>query len=146
MLRRRQVATECPNKLALVTSSGKAAGRVLCSSGGAASRSSPELSQAEIDSSSWTFEKSPNIARLKSYCFNNTTTHIAATMPREDRKRKIHKTNAKAVEAISFDPEARQEYLSGFHKRKVQRAEHGRELAQRKEKEAVVQARKEVRM
>jgi hypothetical protein len=52
-------------------------------------------------------------------------------MPREDRKRKIHKTN---------------EYLSGFHKRKVQRAEHGRELAQRKEKEAVVQARKEVRI
>ena len=67
-------------------------------------------------------------------------------MPPADRKRKIHKTNAKAVDAISFDPEARQEYLSGFHKRKVQRAEHGRELAQRKEKEALVQARKEVRM
>jgi ribosomal RNA-processing protein 17 len=67
-------------------------------------------------------------------------------MPRDnDRKRKIHKTNAKAVEAISFDPEARQEYLSGFHKRKVQRAEHGRELAQKKLKEATVQARKEVR-
>ena len=66
-------------------------------------------------------------------------------MPRDnDRKRKIHKTNAKAVEAISFDPEARQEYLSGFHKRKVQRAEHGRELAQKKLKEATVQARKEV--
>jgi ribosomal RNA-processing protein 17 len=63
-----------------------------------------------------------------------------------DRKRKIHKTNAKAVDAISFDPEARQEYLSGFHKRKVQRAEHGRELAQRKMKEATVQARKEVRI
>ena len=67
-------------------------------------------------------------------------------MPPADRKRKIHKTNAKAVEAISFDFDARQEYLSGFHKRKVQRAEHGRELAQRKEKEAVVQARKEVRI
>ncbi|KAM0690457.1 hypothetical protein Q7P36_009224 [Cladosporium allicinum] len=67
-------------------------------------------------------------------------------MPRDnDRKRKIHKTNAKAVEAISFDPEARQEYLSGFHKRKVQRAEHGRELAQKKLKEATVQARKEMR-
>jgi ribosomal RNA-processing protein 17 len=62
-----------------------------------------------------------------------------------DRKRKIHKTNAKAVDAISFDPEARQEYLSGFHKRKVQRAEHGREIAQKKFKEATVQARKEVR-
>ena len=66
-------------------------------------------------------------------------------MPPADRKRKIHKTNAKAVDSISFDFDSRQEYLTGFHKRKVQRAEHGRELAQRKEKEAVVQARKEVR-
>jgi ribosomal RNA-processing protein 17 len=65
-------------------------------------------------------------------------------MPPADRKRKIHKTNAKAVDSISFDFDSRQEYLTGFHKRKVQRAEHGRELAQRKEKEAVVQARKEV--
>lgn len=66
-------------------------------------------------------------------------------MPPIDRKRKVHKTNAKAVEAISFDPDARQEYLTGFHKRKVQRAEHGREIAQKKFKEAAVQARKEVR-
>ena len=66
-------------------------------------------------------------------------------MPPIDRKRKIHKTNAKAVEAISFDPDARQEYLTGFHKRKVQRAEHGREIAQMKFKEAAVQAWKEVR-
>ena len=67
-------------------------------------------------------------------------------MPRIDRKGKIHKTNAKAVESISFDPEARNEYLTGFHKRKVQRAEHGREVAQKKLKEAAVQARKEVRI
>lgn len=67
-------------------------------------------------------------------------------MPPTDRKRKIHKTNAKAVDAISFDPEARQEYLSGFHKRKVQRAEHGRNVAEKRMKEATVQARKEVRM
>lgn len=67
-------------------------------------------------------------------------------MPPIDRKRKIHKTNAKAVEAISFDPEARQEYLSGFHKRKLQRAEHGRNVAEKRMKEATVQARKEVRI
>lgn len=66
-------------------------------------------------------------------------------MPPNDRKRKIHKTNAKAVDAISFDPDARQEYLSGFHKRKVQRAEHGKDLAVKRMKEATVQARKEVR-
>lgn len=67
-------------------------------------------------------------------------------MPHIDKKRKIHKTNAKAVESISFDPDARNEYLTGFHKRKVQRAEHGREVAQKKLKEATVLARKEVRI
>lgn len=66
-------------------------------------------------------------------------------MPPQNRKRKFEKTNAKAVDEISFDPEARQEYLSGFHKRKVQRAEHGREMAEKRMKEATVQARKEVR-
>ena len=62
-------------------------------------------------------------------------------MPPADKRRKV---NAKQVEEISFDPEARQEYLSGFHKRKVQRAEHGREVAEKRAKEAAVQARKEV--
>lgn len=59
---------------------------------------------------------------------------------------KRRKVEAKQVEEISFDPEARQEYLSGFHKRKLQRAEHGREVAQKKAKEAAVQERKEVRI
>lgn len=58
---------------------------------------------------------------------------------------KRRKVEAKQVEEISFDPEARQEYLSGFHKRKLQRAEHGREVAQKKAKEVAVQERKEVR-
>ena len=65
-------------------------------------------------------------------------------MPPADRKRKIHKTNAKAVEAISFDFDARQEYLSGFHKRKVARAEHARNMAAKQEKEERVKERKQV--
>lgn len=62
-------------------------------------------------------------------------------MPPPVKKRKV---TAQPVEEISFDPEARQEYLSGFHKRKVARAEHGREMAEKRAKEAAVAARKEV--
>ena len=49
------------------------------------------------------------------------------------------------VEEITFNPEARQEYLTGFHKRKLQRIENARELAAKRDKEERVKARKEVR-
>lgn len=48
------------------------------------------------------------------------------------------------VEQVTFDPDARQEYLTGFHKRKLERAKHGRELAQKKEREERIKARAEV--
>lgn len=117
-----------------------------CSGGLRFSRSSqPWLSQAEKIDICWS-RRSRNNRTTTQLSQPQHITHISttATMPPADRKRKIHKTNAKAVDSISFDFDSRQEYLTGFHKRKVQRAEHGRELAQRKEKEAVVQARKEV--
>ncbi|TKX25237.1 hypothetical protein C1H76_2470 [Elsinoe australis] len=49
------------------------------------------------------------------------------------------------VEQVTFDPDARQEYLTGFHKRKLERAKHGRELAQKKEREDRIKARAEIR-
>jgi ribosomal RNA-processing protein 17 len=49
------------------------------------------------------------------------------------------------VEEITFNPEARQEYLTGFHKRKLQRIENARDAAAKREKEERVRARKEVR-
>ena len=48
------------------------------------------------------------------------------------------------VEEITFDPDARQEYLTGFHKRKLQRIENAREAAVKREKEEKVKERREV--
>jgi len=48
------------------------------------------------------------------------------------------------VEAITFDPSARNDYLTGFHKRKQARKENAREQAVKREKEERVIQRKEV--
>ncbi|KAF2221800.1 nucleolar protein 12-domain-containing protein [Elsinoe ampelina] len=49
------------------------------------------------------------------------------------------------VEQVTFDPDARQEYLTGYHKRKVQRANHAREIAQKKDREEKIVNRRELR-
>lgn len=49
-------------------------------------------------------------------------------------------------EEITFDPSARQEYLTGFHKRKQQRIQNARDTAAKKEKEDKVRERKQVRL
>jgi ribosomal RNA-processing protein 17 len=45
---------------------------------------------------------------------------------------KRQKVEPTTVEEITFDLAARQDYLSGFHKRKLQRAKHAREIAEKK--------------
>lgn len=50
-----------------------------------------------------------------------------------------------AIEEISFDFDARADYLTGFHKRKVQRAKQAQEEAAKKAKEERIAARKQVR-
>jgi ribosomal RNA-processing protein 17 len=57
---------------------------------------------------------------------------------------KKRKTNS-AVEEINFDFDSRAEYLTGFHKRKVQRATRAKEEAAKKEREERVLMRKQVR-
>ena len=52
---------------------------------------------------------------------------------------------ASAIEEISFDFSAREEYLTGFHKRKLQRIKHAKEEAAKKEREDKLAARKIVR-
>ena len=47
-------------------------------------------------------------------------------------------------EEISFDFNARQEYLTGFHKRKVERAKHAQDLAAKKERESKLEMRRQV--
>ena len=63
-------------------------------------------------------------------------------MPPPTKRRRLSPT---AVEEISFDLSARQEYLTGFHKRKVQRTKAAQEAAQRRAKEELKDHRRKVR-
>lgn len=63
------------------------------------------------------------------------------SIPPPKKKRK----QVYAIEEIKFDPDAREEYLTGFHKRKLQRTKHAREEAVKREREAKIEARKIVR-
>ncbi|MCJ1408698.1 hypothetical protein MMC19_002773 [Ptychographa xylographoides] len=65
--------------------------------------------------------------------------HISSIAPSK-RKRSVS-----AIEEITFDFGAREDYLSGFHKRKVQRIKQAREEAVKKEREERVIARKLLR-
>ncbi|KAJ1666156.1 hypothetical protein EV178_002552 [Coemansia sp. RSA 1646] len=65
---------------------------------------------------------------------------------------KGHKTYAKKrkarreqVEEVQFDPEARRTFLTGFHKRKVERQEQARALARQREREERLEMRRENR-
>jgi ribosomal RNA-processing protein 17 len=49
-----------------------------------------------------------------------------------------------AIEEINFDFDARADYLTGFHKRKVQRAKQAQEEAAKKAKVERIAARKQV--
>jgi hypothetical protein len=58
------------------------------------------------------------------------------------KKRKIAVT---APEKIEFDFSAREEYLTGFHKRKLARIKHAQEENAKREKEEKLRFRREVR-
>ncbi|KAJ6013333.1 hypothetical protein N7540_007924 [Penicillium herquei] len=57
------------------------------------------------------------------------------------KKRKL----APKVEEVTFDPDAREEFLTGFHKRKVQRMKHAQEVAVERAREEKRQDRKRLR-
>ncbi|KAF8850530.1 hypothetical protein BDZ45DRAFT_192409 [Acephala macrosclerotiorum] len=64
-----------------------------------------------------------------------------SVLPHANKKRKIeHK-----IEEISFDDNSREEYLTGFHKRKVQRIKRAQEEAAKKAKEEHRETRKQLR-
>ena len=71
--------------------------------------------------------------------FSKPRVKVAVPPPR--KKRKV----ASAIEEITFDPSAREDYLSGFHKRKLQRINHAKEEAAKREREEKLAARKIVR-
>ena len=56
------------------------------------------------------------------------------------KKRKL----SSAVEEVTFDSNAREDYLTGFHKRKLQRIKHAKEEAAKKERQDRIMARKVV--
>ncbi|ORY72012.1 nucleolar protein 12-domain-containing protein [Pseudomassariella vexata] len=62
-------------------------------------------------------------------------------LPPLEKKRKVNH----AIEEISFDNDARADYLTGFHKRKVQRIKHAQEEAAKKAKEEKILIRKHMR-
>jgi ribosomal RNA-processing protein 17 len=63
-------------------------------------------------------------------------------MPPSSKRRKLNST---ATEEITFDFAAREEYLTGFHKRKQARVRHAQEVAAKKEKEERDREKRELR-
>jgi ribosomal RNA-processing protein 17 len=57
---------------------------------------------------------------------------------------KKRKKNQSAIDEITFDFDARADYLTGFHKRKLQRIKHAQEQAAKLEREEKLAARKAV--
>ncbi|PMD32021.1 hypothetical protein L207DRAFT_500385 [Hyaloscypha variabilis F] len=71
----------------------------------------------------------------------NTPRPKRPLLPNPNKKRKTeHK-----VEEISFDNDARADYLTGFHKRKVERAKRAKAEAEKKMREERVVVRKQLR-
>ncbi|KAL0944069.1 nucleolar protein nop25 [Colletotrichum truncatum] len=61
--------------------------------------------------------------------------------PPPSKKRKI----VSAVEEVNFDFDAREDYLTGFHKRKLQRVKWAQEQAAKKAREEKIEMRKQIR-
>ncbi|KAK3308566.1 nucleolar protein 12-domain-containing protein [Chaetomium strumarium] len=66
---------------------------------------------------------------------------IRKAVPPPPKKRKI----THAIEEITFDKDARAEYLTGFHKRKQARIKHAQEIAERKARQDRIEMRKQIR-
>merc|ERR1712000_186990 len=62
-------------------------------------------------------------------------------LPAPSKKRKA----TPAIEEISFDNDARHEYLTGFHKRKQQRIKHAQDEAAKKARQEKIELRKQAR-
>ena len=58
----------------------------------------------------------------------------------QSKRRKV----AGQVEEINFDPAARHDFLTGFHKRKVARARHAQEVAEKRVQDIKRQERNKV--
>ncbi|VBB75688.1 Putative ribosomal RNA-processing protein [Podospora comata] len=66
---------------------------------------------------------------------------VRKTAPPPPKKRKVQH----AVEEVTFDRTAREEYLTGFHKRKLERKKHAQQIAEQKAREERIETRKQIR-
>ncbi|KAK4105116.1 hypothetical protein N658DRAFT_521640 [Parathielavia hyrcaniae] len=64
-----------------------------------------------------------------------------STLQPPPKKRKT----AHTIEEITFDKDARAEYLTGFHKRKQARIKHAQEVAEEKARQERIEVRKQIR-
>ncbi|KAG7289098.1 hypothetical protein NEMBOFW57_005461 [Staphylotrichum longicolle] len=64
----------------------------------------------------------------------------SALVPPPKKRKATH-----AIEEITFDKDARTEYLTGFHKRKQARIKHAQEIAEQKAREEKIEMRKQIR-
>jgi ribosomal RNA-processing protein 17 len=71
--------------------------------------------------------------------FNNPRPKKSLLPPPSKKRKTDHK-----IEEISFDFSAREDYLTGFHKRKVQRATKAKAEAEKKAREEKLLLRKQV--
>ncbi|RDA86523.1 hypothetical protein CP532_1893 [Ophiocordyceps camponoti-leonardi (nom. inval.)] len=62
--------------------------------------------------------------------------------PSTGKKRKLKSS----IEEVTFDDDARHEYLTGFHKRKQQRIKHAQEVAAKRARQERLDARKQMRI
>lgn len=74
--------------------------------------------------------------------FDNRTAEFLEMAPMNKRR----KISATKVEEVTFDLSAREEYLTGFHKRKVQRIKCAQAQAAKREREERILERKRVRV
>ncbi|KAK4177629.1 putative ribosomal RNA-processing protein [Triangularia setosa] len=66
---------------------------------------------------------------------------VRKTAPPPPKKRKVQH----AVEEVTFDRTARTEYLTGFHKRKLERKKYAQQIAEQKAREERIETRKQIR-
>lgn len=76
-------------------------------------------------------------------CTSRSDLPTASAMQPPAKKRR---TETAAVEEIKFDTAARQEYLTGFHKRKLQRTKHAQDAAEKKARLERIEERRKVRL
>jgi ribosomal RNA-processing protein 17 len=64
-----------------------------------------------------------------------------ALQPPPKKRKTVH-----AVEEVTFDKDARTEYLTGFHKRKQARIKQAKEIAEQKARQERLELRKKARV